>query len=196
MKKNIILAGVGGQGILSIAAVLDFAAVDLELNIKQAEVHGMSQRGGAVQSHLRISDEQIYSDLIPLGGADLILSLDPLESLRYVSYLAADGWIVSSSNSYKNIKNYPSDVELLNSLNMFSRKIMVDAESLAKDVGNVKAVNMIMLGAAAFLINLSMESLEKGIEALFGQKGNEVVDMNKQALHLGLKKAGELNRIV
>jgi indolepyruvate ferredoxin oxidoreductase beta subunit len=97
MKTDIILAGVGGQGILSIAAVIGSAAVEENLFIKQTEVHGMSQRGGDVQSHLRISDQAIASDLIPLGRADLIISLEPMEALRYLPYLKKDVWIVTKS---------------------------------------------------------------------------------------------------
>ena len=97
MKKDIILAGVGGQGILSIATVIGQAALAEGWYLKQAEVHGMSQRGGEVQSHLRISTEPIWSDLIPQGKADIILSLEPLEALRYVPWLAPEGCVVTSS---------------------------------------------------------------------------------------------------
>ena len=94
---NIILSGVGGQGILTIAAVLDTASLNQNLYVKQAEVHGMSQRGGAVQSHVRISDKIIYSDLIPLGKADMILSVEPMELLRYLPYLKPEGWLITDS---------------------------------------------------------------------------------------------------
>ena len=106
-KKDIILAGVGGQGILSIATVIGWAALDQNLHLKQAEVHGMSQRGGDVQSNLRLSRERIWSDLIPKGGCDLILSLEPMEALRYLPWLAPDGWIVTNTTPFVNIPNYP-----------------------------------------------------------------------------------------
>jgi indolepyruvate ferredoxin oxidoreductase beta subunit len=107
MKNDIILSGVGGQGILSIAAAIGLAAVESELFLKQSEVHGMSQRGGDVQSHLRLSDKSIASDLIPYGRADLIISVEPMESLRYLPWLSKDGWLVTSSNPYINIPDYP-----------------------------------------------------------------------------------------
>ena len=97
MKTDMILSGVGGQGILSIAAVVGEAAVNEGLYMKQAEVHGMSQRGGDVQSNLRLSDQPIASDLIPKGQADLIVSLEPMEALRYLPYLKKDGWLVTNS---------------------------------------------------------------------------------------------------
>ena len=96
MEKNIILAGVGGQGILSIAFVIDHAALDAGFNFKQAEVHGMAQRGGAVQSNLRYGDGEIWSDIIPMGKADMVLSVEPLEAMRYWQYLRPGGWVVTS----------------------------------------------------------------------------------------------------
>ena len=107
MKTDIILSGVGGQGILSIATVIGEAALNEGLYIKQAEVHGMSQRGGDVQSNLRISSDPIHSDLIALGKADIIISLEPMEALRYVNYLAPTGWIITNTTPFVNIPNYP-----------------------------------------------------------------------------------------
>jgi indolepyruvate ferredoxin oxidoreductase beta subunit len=192
MKKDIILAGVGGQGILTIAAIVDWAALDCGLHIKQAEVHGMSQRGGAVQSHLRISSDEIFSDLIPKGSADVVLSVEPMESLRYLSFLADDGYVVTSSKQYKNIPNYPDENKLLDELNKLPRKILVDAEQLAKEVGNIKASNIVMLGAAPPLLDISVDSFEKGIKALFERKGNALVELNLKALHAGIAVAKSL----
>ena len=189
MKKDIILAGVGGQGILTIAAIIDWAALDCGLTFKQAEVHGMSQRGGAVQSHLRISSDEIYSDLIPKGSADIILSVEPLESLRYLSFLSPTGYVVTSSKTYKNIPNYPEDNALFDEIDKIPNKILVDAEQLAKEAGSVKASNIVMLGAAANLLDIPIESVKKGIKALFGRKGVEVIDMNLKALEAGMKIA-------
>lgn len=131
MQKNIIIAGVGGQGILTIASIIDLAAMNLGLNLKQAEVHGMSQRGGAVESHLRISSKEIYSDLIPLGKADLILSIEPMESLRYLPFLSPEGIIVTTTEPYENIGNYPDIDDLLNNIRMSAKHLLVDAKIIA-----------------------------------------------------------------
>lgn len=128
MKKDIILAGVGGQGILSIATVIGEAAMAEGWNIKQAEVHGMSQRGGDVQSNLRLSTEPIASDLIPKGGADIIISLEPMEALRYLSYLKKDGWVVTSNVPFINISNYPEQEELYKHLQALPHCVSLNVE--------------------------------------------------------------------
>lgn len=191
MKKDIILAGVGGQGILSIAAVIDIAALHENLKVKQAEVHGMSQRGGAVQSHLRISSENIYSDLIPKGNADIILSVEPLESLRYLPFLANNGWIISSVNTYENIPNYPQNKDLSEKLDKIDNKILIDSQQIAKQAGSLKTANMVMLGAAVDKLGISIASFEKGISELFEKKGLEIVEMNIKAVKLGMEAAGK-----
>ncbi len=190
MNNNIILAGVGGQGILTIAAIIDLAAMKSGLKVKQAEVHGMSQRGGAVESHVRISDREIYSDLIPLGEADLILSVEPMESLRYLPFLSRDGIIVTSTEPFENISNYPNLDEIKRTINRVAKSIFVDAGTLARDVGNVKTYNIVMLGAASPYIGIAKERLEEGIETLFQRKGKELVDINVKAFRKGLETAG------
>lgn len=185
MKRDIILAGVGGQGILSIAAVIGMAAVESGLQLKQAEVHGMSQRGGAVQSHLRISDQAISSDLIPEGTCDMILSVEPMEALRYLPFLAPEGWVVTSSKTFENIDDYPDGEALYNEIRKIENSILLDASEIAREVGSQKVSNMVMLGAASDHLGLSMESLEGALEVLFGRKGEEIVQLNKIALHTG-----------
>jgi indolepyruvate ferredoxin oxidoreductase beta subunit len=186
MKKDIILAGVGGQGILSIAAVIDYAALSLGYKVKQAEVHGMSQRGGAVQSHLRISDKEIYSDLIGLSGADLIISVEPMESLRYTPYLSSNGWIVTSRDCYKNIANYPEEESLYKQIDQLPKVVSVDAEKLAREAGSGKASNIVMLGVAAPFLGIPVEKLKKAIEAIFVEKGQKIIDINLRAFDAGL----------
>jgi len=185
MKTDIILAGVGGQGILTIAATIGMAAVNKGLYLKQSEVHGMSQRGGDVQSNLRISDSPIYSDLIPKGCADIILSVEPMEGLRYLNYLKKDGFLITNSTPYKNIPDYPEMDDLMKVLENIPKKIIIDADSIAKEVGSAKASNIVMLGAAAPFIGLSILELEGGIKSLFGRKGEELVELNIRALHAG-----------
>lgn len=191
MKTNIILSGVGGQGILTIAAVLDTAALDQNMFVKQAEVHGMSQRGGAVQSHVRISDNKIYSDLIPLGKADLIISVEPMELLRYLPYLKPDGWMVTDSEPFINNKNYPEKETLFNEIESHPNNIIVEATQIAKDIGNSKAANMVLLGAASSLIPLSEDSLLKAIKTLFQRKSERIINLNIEAFNAGKKLAEE-----
>jgi indolepyruvate ferredoxin oxidoreductase beta subunit len=187
INKNIILAGVGGQGILSIAAIIDWAALEMGLNIKQAEVHGMSQRGGAVQSHLRISSDEIFSDLIPLKSADIILSVEPMESLRYVPFLSDTGRIVTSTDAFENISNYPEHESIINEIKKTNRPIFVDAKAIAKEICNNRAINIIMLGAATAYIGIEPDLLEEGIKTLFARKGEEVVNSNIAAFRRGME---------
>ncbi len=191
MKTDIILSGVGGQGILSIAAVIGEAALKEELYMKQAEVHGMSQRGGDVQSNLRLSDEPIASDLIPLGHADLIVSLEPMESLRYLPYLREEGWLVTNSRPFINIPHYPTEEELKAELDKLPHKVVLDVERIAKEVGSARAANIVMLGAAAPFIGIDYDKIEEGIRRIFGRKGEEIVDMNLKALKAGFDLANE-----
>ncbi len=185
MKNDIILAGVGGQGILSIAAIIGYAAVGSGLYLKQAEVHGMSQRGGAVQSHLRISDTQIYSDLIPGGSARLVLSVEPMESLRYLPYLSKEGWLITNTKSVINIKNYPGQDALYQKISELPRQIMLPADDIARDIGASRAMNMVMLGAGSPQIEVSYEQLQQGIRFIFSRKGEAVVTSNLKALDAG-----------
>lgn len=185
MQKNILIAGVGGQGILTIASIIDLAAMNLGLNLKQAEVHGMSQRGGAVESHLRISSKEIYSDLIPKGKADLILSIEPMESLRYLPFLSPDGIIVTATEPYENINNYPDLQELLKSIQNSASSMLVEAKSIAKEAGSPRVYNIALLGAASPYIGIDSEELEKAIEMFFERKGDKIVTMNLKAFRLG-----------
>ena len=186
MKQDIILSGVGGQGILSIATMIGEAATQAGLTLKQAEVHGMSQRGGDVQSNLRLSDGEIASDLITAGTADMILSLEPMEALRYLPYLNKDGWVITSSSPFKNIPNYPDDEALKADFRTLPHGVTVDVEAMAKEHSMPKCANVILLGAAARYLNiLSVEQLRASIARVFGSKGEAVVEMNQRAFDLG-----------
>ena len=191
MKRDIILAGVGGQGILSIAATIGTAAIDAGLHLKQAEVHGMSQRGGDVQSHLRLSSREIASDLIPAGKADIIISVEPMESLRYLPMLSKEGWLVTNTEPFVNIPNYPEIDEVMTKVKALPRYIALDADKIAKDLGSPRSANIVILGASAPFLNMDIELLENAIRKIFGNKGEEVVQNNIDAFRAGLKYAKE-----
>ena len=186
MKRDIILAGVGGQGILSIATVIGDAALNEGLYLKQAEVHGMSQRGGDVQSNLRLSSEPIYSDLIPKGGADIIISLEPMEALRYLPYLKEDGWIVTSSKPFVNIPNYPNIEDVLAHIKAIKNHVLLDVETMAKESGApAQAANMVLLGAAIPMLGIDHDKMIEGVRRIFARKGEAVVAVNIAAIEAG-----------
>lgn len=192
MKIDIILAGVGGQGILSIATILGAAALKEDLYLKQAEVHGMSQRGGDVSSNLRLSSSPIASDLIPFGGADLIVSLEPMESLRYLPYLSESGYIVTNTAPFINIPNYPEENELENELMSRTNVVAFDMDALAKEVATQRSSNMVLLGAAAPFIEMEVSKIEDGIRTVFGAKGEQIVESNLKAFRAGLEYSKNL----
>ncbi len=190
MKQDIILCGVGGQGILSIATVIGWAALDQNLHLKQAEVHGMSQRGGDVQSNLRLSSDPINSDLIPLGACDLIVSLEPMEALRYLPYLSPNGWIITNSTPFVNIPNYPEMDDVNAELKKVKNLICIDVDAIAKEVNSPRSANMVLLGATAAVLNmLEPDKLREGITQVFMRKGQAIVDTNIAAFNAGLEYA-------
>ena len=188
MKQDIILAGVGGQGILSIATIIGSAALEQGLHLKQAEVHGMSQRGGDVQSNLRLSSDPIHSDLIPRGSADVVISLEPMEALRYLPWLSKDGWIITNTTPFVNIPDYPETEKLNAEFAKLPRVIALDVDSVARDIGSPRSANMVLLGASAGVMNLlEPEKLREGIRRIFARKGEDVVEANIKAFDAGLQ---------
>lgn len=192
MKKDIILSGVGGQGILSIATVIGKAALKDGLHMKQAEVHGMSQRGGDVQSNLRISDRPIASDLIPTGKCDLIISLEPMEGLRYLPYLSNEGWLVTNEAPFINIPDYPQEEEIRAELDKLPRKIILNVDKIAKEVGSIRVANMVLLGATIPFLGIDYEKMQTSIREIFGRKGESIVELNLKALEAGKEAAEKL----
>ncbi|MDR2097832.1 MAG: indolepyruvate oxidoreductase subunit beta [Spirochaetaceae bacterium] len=186
MKTDIILAGVGGQGVLSIAAVIAAAAVKAELTVRQSEVHGMAQRGGAVLSHLRISDKAIYCDLAPRGRAALVISMEPLEGLRYTDWLSAQGTLVSALDPVVNITAYPPLADVHNAVKALPRFRLIDAETLAKEAGLSRAVNMVMVGASSPFLPVKPEILEDAIAELFAKREPA---LNIEAFRAGRKQS-------
>jgi indolepyruvate ferredoxin oxidoreductase, beta subunit len=185
MQTDIIIAGVGGQGILSIAACIGMAAIEDDLHFKQSEVHGMSQRGGAVQSNLRISDREIDSDLIPLGKADMIISVEPMESLRYLPWLSEDGWLITNTTPVKNINDYPDEDKIIMEIEQVKNHIIIDADKIAREAGSHKASNIVILGTASQFLKIDQDKLESAIAEVFKRKGNRIVELNLQAFRTG-----------
>lgn len=185
MKTDIILAGVGGQGILSIANIIGYAAIKNGLKLKQAEVHGMSQRGGDVQSHFRLADYEIASDLIPMGKADLIISVEPMEALRYLPWLNNEGWVITNDQPFINIPNYPDQAVLTETLNKLPRKVVIDADRIATELGSARSANMVILGAASPYIQIDFASIENAVAEVFARKGEAVVETNLACLRAG-----------
>ena len=194
MKYDVILAGVGGQGVLSVASIIAHAALKEGLEVRQSEVHGMAKRGGAVLSHLRISDTKIAGDLVPKGGADLVISMEPLESLRYVSYLKPAGVLLTNSDPFDNIGNYPDIEKITSAVKSLPSWRLVEAGLLAKEAGLSKAVNTVMVGAASCFLPIKSQSLEKTIAEVFSKKDAKVIEANAKAFKQGqaaAKNAGE-----
>lgn len=185
MKIDIILAGVGGQGILSIASIIGYAALKKGLTLKQAEVHGMSQRGGDVQSHFRLADHEIASDLIPQGQADLIISVEPMESLRYLPWLSKEGWLITNDQPFINITNYPQPEVLNAELKKQPRKVIISADKMAKELGSARSANMVILGAASPFIDIEFSAIENAVSEVFARKGEEIVNVNLACLRAG-----------
>ncbi|HNY14161.1 MAG TPA: indolepyruvate oxidoreductase subunit beta [Bacteroidales bacterium] len=185
MRNDIILSGVGGQGILSIASAIGLAAIENKLFLKQSEVHGMSQRGGDVQSHFRLSDKPVSSDLIPHGKANLIISVEPMESLRYLPWLSPEGWVVTNSVPFNNIPDYPPIEEIIREIKKIKNHIIIDADTVAKEAGSSRAGNIVVLGAASHFISMPFNTIENAVRKLFERKGEEIVEINLKALKAG-----------
>lgn len=193
MKIDIILCGVGGMGALSSAAIISKAALEMGMYMKQAETHGMSQRGGDVQSHLRLSDQPIASDLIPEGECDIILSVEPMEALRYLPFLNREtGWVITNQNPFVNIPNYPDNEQVLAEVKKIKNHILFDADKIAKEVNNPKGTNMVVLGAASKYLRIDIEKLENAVKSNFAKKGDAVIEANIAALRAGRAVADKM----
>jgi len=185
MKYDVILAGVGGQGVLSVASIIAQAAVSEGLEVRQSEVHGMAQRGGAVLASLRIAKDKIAGDLVPKGGADLIISMEPLESLRYLSYLKPDGTLITAAEPFINIENYPDINGIHSTVKKLPKWRIIQTAALAKEAGLARTVNTVMVGAASCFLPLKATSLEKTITEVFSKKDEKTAQANTKAFKLG-----------
>ncbi len=149
----------------------------------------MSQRGGDVQSNLRISSEPIASDLIPLGKADLIISLEPMEAMRYLPYLKKDGWVITNTVPFVNIPDYPDLDTLIHSIEALPHHVTLDVAAIASEAASPRAANIVLLGAASPFLGIDIAKIEDGIRSVFARKGEAIVEMNLKALRAGLEVA-------
>lgn len=186
MKLDIIFAGVGGQGIVSIASMIVEAAAINSLHAKQNEVHGMAQRGGAVSCHVRISDQPIWADIIPKGSADFIVATEPMEALRYADFLKPDGVIISSNQPVKNIP-YPEEEKVFSAIKERGSSIIVDTAAITKELNNSKVANIAVLGAFSKKAGIFQENIESLIKKRFASKGDAVISTNLKAFQMGIK---------
>lgn len=184
MKIDIVLAGVGGQGVLSVAAILAEAARREGLAVKQAEVHGMAQRGGAVQAMLRIASTPIASELVPRGGAGMILGMEPVEALRYLDYLAPGGILLTAADPVADLPDYPPIEEVHQRIRLLGGHL-VEANRLATEAGSRRAANVVMIGAASTRLPLSSDTLEACLRDGFAAKGERIVEVELQAFRTG-----------
>lgn len=184
---NILIVGVGGQGTLLASVLLGKLALEEGFDVKLAEVHGMAQRGGSVVTHVRISENQVYSPLIEEGGADVIVAFEELEAYRWISYLKQDGAIFVNTQQIKPMPvimgkaDYPQDILGFLKQNA-SRVTGLDALGIATECGSAKAVNTVLLGAMAKELPFSKESWMKQIENTVKPK---FIELNKAAFEKG-----------
>lgn len=183
---NILVVGVGGQGVLLASEVLGEAAALAGLDVKKSEVHGMAQRGGSVFSHLRIG-RKIHSPLISKGEADFLLSFEKVETLRYLDYLHRDSWVLVNKQEILPLPvstgkmAYPGRIEKTLRENGLRYK-MIDGLGLAAKAGNVKAVNSIVLGTLSKLLSFDDETWREALHRHVPEKHREV---NDRAFSLG-----------
>ena len=131
----------------------------------------------------------ILSDLIPQGAADIIISLEPMEALRYVPYLNPEGWVIANTTPFVNIDNYPEPEAVLAELGKRKHAILIDVDAIAKEQSSPRAANIVLLGAAAPFLGLDADKFEAGIRSIFARKGEQIVEMNLKAFRAGYEYA-------
>ncbi|PHV70934.1 indolepyruvate oxidoreductase subunit beta [Sporanaerobium hydrogeniformans] len=186
MTKNILIVGVGGQGTLLTGRIIGNYAMSKNYDVKMSEVHGMAQRGGSVVMQVKYGDK-VYSPLVELGEADIIFAFEKLEALRYMPFLKKDGVVIANTQRIDPMPvvmgaaTYP-DAILEQLQAACEQTCLIDALAIAEEIGNVKVVNMIMIGAYAAYIGDSLEEWKDIIEKTVPP---HTVAMNKEALRRG-----------
>jgi len=174
IKANIMIVGVGGQGSLLASKVIGTAAIKKGLDVKVSEVHGMSQRGGSVVTYVKMGD-RVYSPLVEKGEADFIISFEKLEALRWAEYIAKDGTIIINDQHIDPMpvitgeKKYPLDV-IEKISGMCDNTIVIDAFDIAKNLGNIKVVNIVLIGVYAKISGIEKEIWEEALRDVVNEK--------------------------
>jgi len=184
--KGVLIAGVGGQGILRASDIFSRVIMAAGLDVKKSEVHGMAQRGGCVTSHVRYG-VKVYSPLAKKGDVDILVSFEKMDTLRYLDYLKDDGSIIINTEEIcppavnLGVAVYPTDVIAMIKKLSYRVKV-VDAAALALQAGNIRAVNTVLLGALSECLSLSSETWEKVLKETFPPK---LIEINIEAFRLG-----------
>lgn len=192
---GLVVAGVGGQGALTIAQIILGAAWMDGYHVLQSEVHGMSQRGGEVSAHIIFSKDPVMSPTIEEGDADLLLGLEPLETLRHLTYLKKEANIITSITTIENMENYPTSKKILNLLKSIDGVIMIDSDLIAEEIHFSHGGNITLLGYASNYLPVNGEVWDKAIKERFKNKGNKIVDKNLLAFKTGKKLISNENSV-
>ncbi|WP_297133428.1 indolepyruvate oxidoreductase subunit beta [Terrisporobacter sp.] len=188
MTKSIMLVGVGGQGTILASKLLTIGLMEAGYDVKMSEIHGMSQRGGSVSSQVRYGEDEVYSPVIEIGGADMIVSFEKMEALRYLKYLKPEGKIVANNYKLESISSlvgkYEYKEDKIDEELLRLKASVIDAGKRAEELGNVKVMNVILLGALVKSMNLDNIDWEDIIRKNVKEK---FVDINIVAFNEGKK---------
>ena len=184
---GVIVAGVGGQGAITLAQLVLGAAWKSGFFVHQSEVHGMSQRGGSVNAHILFDKKEVSSPVVMEGAGNLLIGMEPLETLRYLSLLRKDAEVVSSVIPIKNMAEYPDVDKILSELKSVPGVTLVDTDKYSKELSNKKAGNIILLGIASKHMPISKKMWHEVIKERFEGKGEKIIDKNIEAFEFGRK---------
>lgn len=187
MTKSIMLVGVGGQGTILASKLLTIGLMEAGYDVKMSEIHGMSQRGGSVSSQVRYSEDNVYSPVIEIGGADMIVSFEKMEALRYLKYLKPEGKVVVNNYRLNSVSTLVGkfeykEEEIDSELKRLNAKI-IDAAKEAEELGNAKVMNVILLGSLVKSMGLEKIHWEDIIRKNVKEK---FIDLNIKAFRVGI----------
>ena len=185
MSCKIIVSGVGGQGAITIAQLILGAAFKDNLYALQSEVHGMSQRGGAVNAHVIVSSMEVFSPVVMAGDGDILISLEPLETLRYLPLLKSGAHVIAAMEPVVNMDNYPEREELMGALARIPGVQLIDTETHSRALNAKKSGNIILLGVAARHMGIASARWREALTERFAGKGEAIITKNIEAFECG-----------